>query len=432
MEQMVSQIRFQKYSEYRNTGVAWIGKVPKHWDILPLFSLTKFKCITNCHDLELLSVYLDQGVIRFTDEDSKRTNPTSLDLSNYQKVEPGDLVLNNQQAWRGSVGVSSLLGIVSPAYIVLSLSRRINAAFANYYFRNGSMVSQYLISSKGVGTIQRNLYWSQLRRINISLPLEAEQTAIAKFLDDKTAKIDRAIAQKEKMIALLKERKQIIIQNAVTKGLNPDVKRKDSGVEWIGEIPIEWEVIRLKYLLNELNIRSETGKEELLSLSKYNGVIPKSYLEERAGGAESLIGYKIVKENHLIINKMQAVNGLIAVSKLAGITSPDYSIYYSKADSKLNIDFLCNILLQPQYLAELKKRVTGVMEGFIRLYTDDFFDLFVSLPPIEEQTSIIQYINYQSIKIDVSISLQEKQIVKLKELKVILIDSAVTGKIKVC
>jgi len=242
MEMTKTKATFQKYPAYKDSGVEWLGVVPSNWEVLPLFALTKLKSISNCPDLELLSVYLDLGVIRFSDIDAKRTNATSLDLSKYQKVEPGDFVLNNQQAWRGSVGVSNYEGIVSPAYIILSLSHKLNPSFANYYFRNGAMVSQYLISSKGVGTIQRNLYWPQLRRTYVGIPSIEEQAAIATFLDDKTAKIDRAIAQKEQLIALLKERKQIIIQNAVTKGLDPNVKLKDSGVEWIGEIPEHWEV----------------------------------------------------------------------------------------------------------------------------------------------------------------------------------------------
>ncbi len=128
---------------------------------------------------------------------------------------------------------------------------------------------------------------------------------------------------------------------------------------------------------------------------------------------------------------MQAINGLIAVSSLKGITSPDYSIYYSTNSDELNIHYLCNLILQPQYLGEFKKRVTGVMEGFIRLYTDDLYDVYVSLPPLNQQQSIVHHIEQESSKIDNAISLQEQEIEKLKELKATFIDSAVTGKIKV-
>src|SRR5690606_22785261 len=187
----------------------------------------------------------------------------------------GDLVLNNQQAWRGSVGVSRYKGIVSPAYLVLSLSEKIDADFADYFFRDSAMVSQYLISSKGVGTIQRNLYWGHLRRANIALPPKEEQAAIAKFLDIKTAQIDKAIGIKEKQIELLQERRQILIHNAVTRGLNPDAPMKDSGVEWIGEIPAHWEVESFKSVLFERNEKNDPIKsKERLSLSIDKGVTP--------------------------------------------------------------------------------------------------------------------------------------------------------------
>ena len=169
-------------------------------------------------------------------------------------VESGDLVLNNQQAWRGSVGVSFYAkGIVSPAYIVLMLSKKLYSSFANYYFRNGLTVSQYLINSRGVGTIQRNLYWSHLKQTYIGIPPKEEQINIANFLDKKTAQINEAIRQKEKLISLLKERRQVIIHKAVTQGLEATVKMKDSGVEWIGKIPEHWEVKAMRYLGNTQN-----------------------------------------------------------------------------------------------------------------------------------------------------------------------------------
>jgi len=243
---------FEKYDAYKDSELPSFGSVPIHWEIVPLCSITTLKSITNVVNEELLSVYLDKGVIRFDDVTEKRTNVTSLDLSKYQLVEEGDFVLNNQQAWRGSVGVSIYRGIVSPAYLVLKLSPKVDAKFANYFFRNSAMVSQYLINSKGVGTIQRNLYWQHLKRSDVVLPPREEQIEIAEFLNQKTAEIDQAIAIKEQQIALLNERKQIVIQKAVTQGLDPNVTMKDSGVEWIGQIPEHWEIMNRTGFVGEL------------------------------------------------------------------------------------------------------------------------------------------------------------------------------------
>lgn len=200
----------------KDSGIDWIGQIPAHWDVLPLLTQAKIKSITNCADWELLSVYLDKGVIRFSDVDEKRTNATSLDLSNYQAVEPGDLVLNNQQAWRGSVGVSNHTGIVSPAYIVLKLSEAFDSDFANYYFRVGTTVAHYLINSKGVGTIQRNLYWPKLKRAPITIPPVEEQKEIVRHIDRQVAKVEAAVELKERQIEALKEYKATLVNAAVT------------------------------------------------------------------------------------------------------------------------------------------------------------------------------------------------------------------------
>ena len=192
----------------------------------------------------MLSVYLNLGVIKFSDVNEKRTNPTSEDLSNYQAVDPGDFVLNNQQAWRGSVGVSELQGIVSPAYLVLSLNSKFDPRFANLLFRDTAMVGQYVICSKGVGTIQRNLYWPHLKGTLTLVPPLAEQRGIVRYLDHVDRRIRRYIETKEKLIGLLQEEKQAIVNRVVTRGLDPNVRLKPSGVEWLGDVPAHWEVSR--------------------------------------------------------------------------------------------------------------------------------------------------------------------------------------------
>ncbi len=200
---------------------------------------------------------------------------------------------------------------------------------------------------------------------------------------------------------------------------------KDSGVEWLGKTPEHWDVKRLKFVLDERNIRSTTGSEMLLSLSKYHGIVPKNELKERANNAESLIGYKVVNIDDLVINKMQAVNGLIDKSNLIGITSPDYSVYFVDS-SNTNIKFLTLLLKVPKYLAEYKKVVTGVMEGYIRLYTDDLYDIEVSLPPLQEQQIIANYLDKATTKIDTLIGKQIKLIELLNEKRQAVISTAVT------
>jgi type I restriction enzyme S subunit len=204
------------YPAYKDSGVEWLGQVPEHWEVVPLCGLGRPKKVTNCVDRELLSVYLHRGVIRFSDVPDKRTNPTSEDLSKYQAVDYGDFVLNNQQAWRGSVGVSKYSGIVSPAYLVLALNGRLDTTYADRLLQDRSMVDQYLICSKGVGSIQRNLYWPHLRRVAVPVPPNTEQNAIVLFLDTQTTKIDTAIAAARREIELLREYRTRLIADVVT------------------------------------------------------------------------------------------------------------------------------------------------------------------------------------------------------------------------
>ncbi|MBD2551583.1 hypothetical protein H6G65_18795 [Microcystis elabens FACHB-917] len=236
----------QPYAEYEDSGLPWFGQVPSHWLVSPLARLARLKTVINQSDRQLLSVYLQRGVVRFSDVAEKRTNTTSEDLSKYQAVDPGDFVLNNQQAWRGSVGVSDFSGIVSPAYLVLTLSNQYLPRYANSLFRDQSMVAQYLVCSKGVGTIQRNLYWPHLKRVGVNVPPPDEQAAIVRFLDWANSRLERAIRAKRKVIALLNEQKQAIIHRAVTRGLDPSAPLKSSGIPWLGDIPAHWEVVRMK------------------------------------------------------------------------------------------------------------------------------------------------------------------------------------------
>lgn len=435
---MVSE-RSRRYDSYKDSGVEWLGDIPEHWEVFPLFALTQLKSITNCVGEELLSVYLDKGVIRFSDVTAKRTNVTSLDLSKYQLVEQGDFVLNNQQAWRGSVGVSSYRGIVSPAYIVLKLRESLNPSFANYLFRDGSMVSQYLINSKGVGTIQRNLYWPSLRRSSISLPPLPEQTAIAQFLDDKTTKIDEAIAIKQQQIALLKERKQILIHKAVTRGVTSSaVEMKDSGVEWIGEIPEHWEVSRLKNHMNMITgfpFKSDKYVDKGIKLARginvKEGVLDWKDTRYWPKIEDHLIDY-LLKDGDVLI----AMDGSKVGKNFCQIKDSDLPILLLQRVARLRpkesllSDFLYFNIVNRSFLQWVEMTKTDPMVPHIS--PADIKNFLITIPPLSEQKEIANYIETASTKIETAMSLKEQEISKLQEYKSSLINSVVTGKVRVC
>lgn len=427
-----------KYEAYKDSGVEWIGAIPVHWNSFPLCAKSKLKSISNNENEELLSVYLDKGVIKFDDVDAKRTNTTSSDLTKYQLVDPGDFVLNNQQAWRGSVGVSDYRGIVSPAYLVLSLSEDIVPRFGNYLFRDGAMVANYLVSSKGVGTIQRNLYWPQLKRALVFLPPTEEQLLIACFLDKKTALIDEAISIKEQQISLLKERKQIIIQQAVTQGLDPNVPMKDSGVDWIGKIPAHWDVKRLKYLGK--SIIGLTYSPNDLSDEKGGTLVARSsnlYEGKFKYGEKENVYVNCFIPEHLKLKKGDILicsrNGSRdLIGKCAFVSDPDegnsFGAFTTVFRSKHNEYLFCILN------SDVFKMLSGTFltSTINQLTVGNLNSIFVPFPPSKnERDGIITYINRLNGDVERAIEYQKIQIEKLKEYKTTLINSAVTGKIKI-
>ncbi len=402
----------RRYESYKDSGVEWLGEIPSHWESFPLFVQAKISSITNHIDKELLSVYLDRGVVKFSDVDEKRTNVTSLDLSKYQLVRKGNLVLNNQQAWRGSVGISNYEGIVSPAYLILELSNKFDPHYANYLFRNGSMVSHYLIASKGVGTIQRNLYWGNLRRTPIFIPPLSEQQKIAQFLDDKTAKIDQAVDLAEKQIALLKEHKQILIQNAVTRGLNPDVPLKDSGMKWIGQVPEHWEVKKIKTFAkinNGLDYKAVIAEEGYpVYGSGGQFAYANTYLYD---GEAVLLGRKGTIDKPLYIN-----------DKFWTVDTMFYSVCSNKVSTKF-FYYCCSSIIPFQYYS--------TSTALPSMTQSDILNHKVTFPSLKEQYQITAYLDAQVTKIDQAIALKTAQIEKLKEYKSVLINDVVTGKVRV-
>lgn len=421
----------RKYARYKDSGISWIGEVPEHWNYYPFYALFEQKSQCGFCDEELLSVYLDKGVIRFSDAGEKRANATSEDLSKYQLVEEGDFVLNNQQAWRGSVGVSFFRGIVSPAYVILKMSEKLERTFANYLLRDRSMVAMYCLASKGVGSIQRNLVWNKVKRSAIFIPPLPEQKAIAEYLDKKTAQINELVSAKQKQIELLKEYKQSVIANAVTGKMNKNRRMKDSGISWIGKIPENWECSTLR---KHLKFVSDKGhpNEQLLSVTREQGVIIRNVESKEENHnviPEDLSDYKLVKQGQFAINKMKSWQGSYGVSSYTGIVSPAY--YVCDLDFE-NKDFFSVAIRSKAYIPFFTMYSKGIRVDQwdlspIGLKTIPFF-----IPPADEQDKIVSFVKDKMERIDSQIASIENQIANLNEYKQSLISDVVTGKVKVC
>lgn len=419
-------VKMQRYESYRDSGVDWIGIVPTHWSVTRLGSLfEERRTKVSDEDFPPLSV-TKNGILPQLDSAAK-----TKDGDNRKLVKAGDFVINSRSDRKGSSGVSDRNGSVSLINIVLK-PRNVLPKFCNYVLKSNAFIEEYYRVGRGIVADLWTTRYDEMRTMMLVIPPSQEQTAIANFLDQKTAQIDEAIAIKERQIELLKERKQIIIQKAVTQGLNPNVPMKDSGIKGLTQIPMHWAVKRLKYVLDERNERSKTGDEPLFMVSQIHGLVVRADYHDKAEVAASNIDNKIVYKNDLVFNKLKAHLGVFFKSNIEfqGLVSPDYAVYKPKAyisDMKL----LELLFRHPAYINEFIIRATGIVEGLIRLYTSQLFDISIPIPPENEQVEILRFVEVQAAVFESTIDLQEQQIEKLKEYKTTLINSAVTGKIKV-
>ncbi len=234
--------RYKKYTKYKDSGVDWLGEIPEHWEVRKSKYIWKENIDLSESEEELLL-----SVSQYTGVNVSKAESRGSTLVGYKRVKKDNLVINIMLAWLGGLGLSSKNGVVSPAYAVYELKEKHCAKFLHYLYRTKLYLDEFARKSKGVVPSRWRMYTEDFGQVYTTLPPLSEQQRIVDFLDQKTSDIDKAIAQKEEMIKLLNERKQILINKAVTRGLNPDVKLKDSGIDWIGEIPEHWKVRKLKY-----------------------------------------------------------------------------------------------------------------------------------------------------------------------------------------
>jgi len=262
--------------------------------------------------------------------------------------------------------------------------------------------------------------------------LPDEQRAIAVFLDDKCGKIDDAVRIKEDQIALLRERRQILIQQTVTRGLNPAAPMKDSGIEWIGQIPAHWELKRNFVIFREIKI-SGSAELPVLSVSIHNGVSSEELSDDENIRSiikiEDRTAYKEVRPGDVAYNMMRAWQGGIGAVAVHGMVSPAYVV--ARPSSSIAADYFELLYRCPSFIRQMDAGSKGITDFRKRLYWDDFKNLLTIVPPRGEQTAVIQHIAEISKKIEDAISIKEDQITALKEYKTSLINAAVTGKIKV-
>ncbi len=428
-------ITMPKYEAYKNSGVDWIGSVPKSWEITRLgMRFSERRAKVSDIDFPPLSV-TKRGILPQLENAAK-----TKDGENRKLVKSGDFVINSRSDRKGSSGVSDRDGSVSLINIVLE-PKGIHPKFSEHLLKSYGFVEEYYRVGRGIVADLWTTRYDEMRTITLAVPSYEEQTAIANFLDQKTTQINEAIAIKEKQIALLKERKQIIIQKAVTGEIvwneqasvwTESAEVKDSGVDWIGQIPEHWKIIKLKHLFREKTVRSTTGTETLFSLRMEIGLVPHNDVSDKYIPSENLVDYKIVEVGQLVMNRMRAAIGIFGLANDYGLVSPDYAVFDVMGD--INSHYYLTLFKLPlmgmQFRLKSKGMGTG-SSGFMRLYTENFGNIKVPNPPLKEQEELMQFISQTEQSYAIGVLHLQAQIKKLKEYKTTLINSAVTGKIKV-
>ena len=424
-----------RYEAYKESGVDWLGNVPDSWELTRLG--TRFferRAKVSDTDFPPLSV-TKQGILPQLENAAK-----TKDGDNRKLVKSGDFVINSRSDRKGSSGVSDRDGSVSLINIVLE-PKGIHPKFSEHLLKSYAFVEEYYRVGRGIVADLWTTRYDEMRTIILAVPSYQEQAAIANFLDQKTAQIDEAIVIKEKQIALLKERKQIIIQKAVTQGLDPNKPMKDSGLDWIGQIPAHWEVNRLKFLLSDpLKYgANESGVDYDASLPRYVRITDfsgegKLSDENRLSLPWSVGKDYLLKDGDILLARSGATVGKSYQFKASMSEDKNYCFagYLIRArcdEEKMLSDYL-NLYLNSDCFLSWRNLIFN-KATIENIGADKYSTLSVIVPPVDEQGTILSYLKNKLEPIGEGVSHTSKQIEILKEYKTTLINSAVTGKIKV-
>lgn len=424
----------ERYSDYKDSGVKWLGEIPRHWEM----KRWRFLMVENTKKNSDRRVRL-QLQFRYGDIVRKANQSEESDvldtISKYTVVEPNDIMINglnlNYDFVSQRVAQVNEDGAITSAYISL---RPTNIACPKYYtYFLKSMDSKKMFHGMGTG-IRLTLSYNELKNQFIPRPSIEEQEAIANYLDAATSNIDKAIGQQQKMIDLLNERKQIIINNAVTKGLDPNVPMKDSGVEWIGEIPEHWDICALKkkakIILGKMLSNNPTNKYKYICAKDVHyGIIDTSDLKEMSFTQEERNLYEVKKGDMLIVEggagaggcaifkedkrNIYIQNSIMIIRGTDNLLNNYICLFMQSINQKGYIEFICNKATIPHFTKEKVGAVT------------------IPLPPLKEQKKIVEYINDGIAPIEDVIQNCHQKIYLLQERKQIIINNVVTGKVKV-
>ena len=424
----------ERYSEYKDSGVKWLGEIPSHWEVvrgLAVFSENKNKN-TQLENSIVLSLSYGKIIVK-KDIDSGLVPE---EYSSYQIVKPGFIIVrstdlqNDKTSLR--IGYVCNEGIITSAYLGLQVKGNNNDKYLYYFLHDWDITKEIYRHGNG---LRQSLSWNDLRDVNVLLPPLSEQDAIVRYLDAATSKIDKAIAMQQKMIDLLNERKQIIIQNAVTKGLDENVEMKDSGVEWIGMIPKHWEILKLKRCASiKTGTTPPTNERKYFDGGRISWFTPGDLNDLHLKFASKTITQKAIDDK---VGRLFPAKTIYFVGIGATVAKVSACEFAASSNQQINA-IICNESLDyifATYVLKSEQEFIRNMANYVTLPIINQSDtglIDMIVPPKSEQQAIVAYlVGKEMQRFDSAISNCQRQITLLQERKQIIINEVVTGKVKV-
>ena len=407
-----------------DSGVEWLGAIPQDWDLVQIKSIASCKSEKSSYigGAYIGLEHIESGSGKLLADGSQTGIEVDSTVSSFSDT---DILFGKLRPYLAKAAKPNFDGQCSTEILVLNPSSRIQKDFLFWYLLNPAFIDAVNASTYGAKMPRAN--WNFIGSCYLPLPPMNMQTVISSVLNEKFAQVDTLIANVQAQIEKLKAYKQSLITEVVTKGLDPTVPMKDSGFEWIGEIPAHWEVKRGKVLFEESDARSADGSEELLTVSQYTGITPRSQKNVNMFEALTLEGYKICDVGDIAANTMWLWAGAIGVSAYSGVISPSYNVYRQKAENFVP-SYLDCLLRAPMLVQEYASRSTGIRASRLRLYPKDFLDIMFPVPPFGEQQEIMRVLSDKFAAVDKLIAIKESKIEKLEQYKKSLIYEYVTGK----
>ncbi|MGO7728123.1 restriction endonuclease subunit S [Rhizobium johnstonii] len=420
------------YAEMKLSGLPWLDEVPAHWDVRRIKTLlSEVDNRTKTGKERLLSLRMRQGLVDHLEVGGTPIQAES--LVNFKIVEPGQVVMNRMRAAAGLFGVANLRGLVSPDYAVFEPKPQAFNPYLLQAFRLPSLSAVFRTESKGLGTGESGflrLYTDRFGPIPVPYPPLEEQRLIVRFLDWHGAQTEKLIRAKKKIIALLNEQKQAIIHHAVTRGLDPNVRLKPSGISWLGDVPEHWTIQSLGSMIKRRSERNRTDLP-LLSVVRERGVILRSSMSDEENHnfvPDDLSNYKVALRGDLVINKMKAWQGSLGIAPCDGIVSPAYFVFQLDIE---DIAFGQMLLRSKPYVACFARVSDGVRIGQWDLSIDGMKRIPVLRPSCDEQAAIVEFVDRSMLELERIKEMTLREIALIQEFRTRLVGDVVTGKLDV-